>query len=452
MYKNPYKTVGGETATSLSTQMYGNASKAYLIVAANPHIYPEFAPRTLVAADYPIPPGIFVVIPPQPTPPKQKSAGAHKTDRTDIKYPRQINVSPDSINANYSEEVGLYIDGKVFKYFDDLSIDLNFDSIADTFSFTIPFDSNQIHFKRLMKPFSYKEVAVYIGGKKELTGNIVTIKTDSSDNSKKLTIDGYSKTGILNDCCPSPKTWPINVSGLTLMDIANKLCEPYGIGIVFEDETVIGAAFTGNEKIEMKADQKIVNILTPLAKMRGLVISNTRHGELLFHKTDTDFGTHRVESGKPPCYKSNATYNGQNRYSDITLTKSNASGKKGARSIVRDQELANNGVFRSIVQSADNSEPGNLRDTAISKIGRTIAESVSINIECFGWRRGDGLIWLPGQKIQFKSPDDFIFDFTEMMVRTVKFSRTNNAETTSIGLCLPEVYSGSLLTKWPWSV
>ncbi len=446
-----YLTKGGETANFLSTKFYGDSSKAKVIIEGNSSTYDSLLP-TAIKETYPLMANQYMFIPPPPLEaPKSKPAGTSKKQKVKIEdrsVPAKVDVSPDTVISGYSEEVSLFIDGKVFKYFDDVTISMSFDSIADTFSLSVPFDSKNTSFKKLMRPFSYKEVAIYIGGEKQLQGNIVSIKTSSDPSSRKLQIDGYSKTGILNDCCPSSQTKCSNVNGLDLMQIADLLCKPYGIEIIFEAD--IGAKFSNKDKIQIDPSKKIVDILTPLAKMRGLVISNTRHGELLFHKTDSDKAKIKIDSGQPPCTKSDANYNGQNRFSDITIVKKDKNG--GTKVTVPDNELKKQGVFRQVIQSADSSESGNLKNVATAKVGRTIAESVQINADFFGWRNTIGEIWAVGEKIFYKSPDDFIYDYTEVLIKNVTLNRKNNEMTSSLNMCLPECYSGLEIKVYPWDL
>jgi len=457
MYKNPYKTKGAETAKFLAEQYLGSSANAYLIIEANDDIYGSIN-KTLFKLDtFSLRSGLYITIPQSPSPVKKQKAGTSRKRRRKKTYkertikrvvPERVDVSPDSVVAGYSDEVALYIDGKVFKYFDDINISMSFDSIADTFSLSVPFDSTNTAFKKLMRPFSYKEIAIYIGGEKQLQGNIITIKTITTPEGRKLNIDGYSKTGILNDCCPSSETKCTDINGLDLSQIAQLLCDPYGIDIIFEAE--VGAKFSRSDKIQIDPSKKIVETLTVLAKMRGLVISNTTDGDLLFHKAESivdDYVT--IDSGKPPCIKSDATYNGQNRYSNITIVKK---GKSSGKITIADDELKKQGVFRSIIQQADNSEKGNLKNNALAKIGRTIAESVSISADFFGWRRTDGEIWIPGQQIFFKSPDDFIYDYTMLLVKNVTLNKKSESLTSSLTLCLPECYSGKLRTEYPWDL
>lgn len=444
--KSPRIAQPGDTASSLALIAYGDSSKAYIIVQANISLYPASLPPNVLKQNILFKPGEPIVIPSDQAVAQKPAGNNKKSNSTPIV--QDLSFTQIKLPEPKNENLKITIDGFTFIYFDDVTINMSFDSIADTFSLQVPYDSTNEDFRKLMRPFSYKELALYIGGEKMLTGNIVSLKTDNKPDARTIQIDGYAKTGILNDCCPSSGT-KMDFRDLNLMQIADVLCKPYGISVIFESSP--GAAFTSTDKIQIDRNKKIVEILTPLAKQRGFVISNTRHGELLFHKTDdTEIPTMRVETGKPPCIGSSATYNGQNRFSDITVTKAKTDKSKNESLSFRDPELAGQGIFRSVILSADSTEVGNLQTAAKAKIGRTIAESVQINADFFGWRRPDGQLWYPGQKFYYKSPDDFIYSFWEVMVRSVSYKRNNNSQTVSLNLCFPQCYNGRIMEAWPW--
>lgn len=444
--KSPRIAQPGDNALSLALLAYNDSSKSYVIVDANRSLYPANLPPNVLKDNIMFTPGLPIVIP-QDSATAQKAQGTSKKKNSQPVIPSKKFLPLNPIKPK-NEDLNLTIEGKTFIYFDDVTINMALDSIADTFSLKVPFDSTNEDFRKLMRPFSYKEVCLYIGGEKMLTGNIVSLKTDNKPDARTIQIDGYAKTGILNDCNPSAET-KMDFTNLNLMQIADRLCKPYGISIVFESDP--GAAFTNRDKIQIDRNKKIVEIINQLAKQRGFTVSNTRHGELLFHKSDdTETPTMRIESGKPPCIGSSATYNGQNRFTDITVTKAKTDKSKNESLSFRDPELAGQGIFRSVILSADSTEVGNLQTAAKAKIGRTIAESVQINADFFGWRRPDGELWYPGQNFLFKSPDDFIYNFTKVIVRSVSCKRNNNSQTVSLSLALPECFNWKIMEVYPW--
>lgn len=365
-------------------------------------------------------------------------------------FPDSIPLSPEAINAGDENEVKLLIMGREYRYWEEVSINLTYDQIANTFSFKSPFFPDNEAMRDIFRPFAYRECAVYIGGQKILTGHTNIIKPDHDDKSCTVTVEGCSRTGVLNDCVPSPGTWPLSFRGLNLMQIAKKLCEPYSIDVVFEIDP--GPAFTGREHVEIDEDKKIYDILKEFARLRGFCFSANIHGDLIFKSSEFPRATVTLEAGKFPVKKIDGTYNGQQRFSDITMVKSNSGRGSGQKITVRDDELVKNHAFRATIEKADKTEAGNLTQAANTKLGRTIAESVELNVDCVGWRRPDGELFQDGQTVSLLAPGAMIYKATDFVIRNVRLDRKGNDMTSSLSLCLPAVFNGAIPTEMPWAL
>lgn len=447
---NTYLTIGGESASSLAVKYYKDSSKSINIINANPDIYDQYRRTGIILETQILPANLNMIIPGITFPAKKQSAGTARKKKVsdDPRFPFE-NLSPDEIKAE-RDEVTMIIDGKSFRYFDDVNINLSLDTIADTFSLSCPFDSQNKVLRKLFQPRTYKECAIYIGGIKQITGHIVTIKTDTSPESAKITLDGYSRTGVLNDCIVAPDI-NLDIKNLDLLQIAQKICDPFGINVICETDQ--GAKFTGQEKIQLDKNRKCVEILNELAKLRNILISNTNQGELLLQKViQTEKATLKIDASKMPCVKSNANFNGQSSFSHFVVTKSKIQkGQRGDRRIVTDPELVKNGIFRPCISDADSVETGALNKSATSMVGKSIAKSININADFFGWRKPDGNIWMPGEKILYKSENDMIYDFTELVVKNITFNKKSDSLTSSISFVFPDYSADIISGKYPWA-
>ena len=73
---------------------------------------------------------------------------------------------------------------------------------------------------------------------------------------------------------------PFEFNGLNLQQIAETLAEPFGVDVVFEADA--GAPF---RRVKMEPTDKPLGFLVELAQQRGLVITDTVNGDLLFKST-----------------------------------------------------------------------------------------------------------------------------------------------------------------------
>jgi prophage tail gpP-like protein len=419
-----YTTKQGDTLVRISIKKYGVATKAKLISDANP----------VVRGRNEIIPGTVLNIPDVP----QSDADAQ---------PREIAVDPDTIHDGISEEVSIVIDNAPYKFWGSVEIGFNFDTLADTFTISTPWISDDLDFRELFKPYSYKSCTLYAGGVKVLTGTIVNIRTKTDAKSRTLTIDGYSKPGILNDVTVSSSSWPVAIRRLNLQQIAQNLSRPYGLNIIFEGSP--GAAFSGKDTVDIDPAQKIGNFLSGLARQRGFVMSSDKEGNLLFQKTTTEAATATILEGEYPYITSDVFYNGQNRHSSITAIKSNMGRGRGQKAVVNDPGL--DGINRPLVWRAGDTNSGNLRNAAIAQMGRQIAESNIINVSVIGWHRiQDSLLWKDNTRVIYRAEGDMIYEETEFLIRNVRLKKNQNSATSDLTLIFPEAYNGQIRQNYPW--
>jgi prophage tail gpP-like protein len=404
---------------------YGTATKTQLISQANP----------ILRGQSKIVPGTVLTIPDLP--------GAGQVQ------PREIEVDPATIRDGISEEIAIVIDNTPYKFWTNVELAFNFDTIADTFTLSTPWTPDNFDFRELFNPYKYKEITIYVGGFKVLTGNIVNIRTNNTAKSRVITIDGYSKPGILNDVTVSSSSWPVAIKRLNLQQIAENLARPFGISVDFEESP--GAAFRGKDTVEIDPTDKIGAFLTRLARQRGFVISSDAEGDLLFQKTTEDAATANIIEGEYPYITSNVMYNGQNRYSSITAITSEMGRGRGQKSVVNDPGL--DGINRPIVWRATDTNSGNLRNAAIAHMGRIIAESNLINLSVVGWHRiQDKQLWKDNTRILYQSDGDMIYEETEFLIRNVKLKKSQNSAVTDLTLIFPEAYNGQIREDYPWDL
>jgi len=363
---------------------------------------------------------------------------------------REIEVNENTIDENdNSTEVSIEIDGNPYRFWQTANIKFSFDTIADTFSISGPYNPENKNIKKLFKPYSYKEIILYIGGNKVLTGVMLTPRHENNSNSRIITIDGYSTPGILEDSTVSANSWPVEFDGLNLKEIAEKLSRPFGIKVVFDGDP--GGKFEKNDKIRISPDQKIGTFIAGLAKERGFVLSSDVNGNLLFQKTTTVPANITIAEGSYPYIRSSSQYNGQRRYSDVTALSTNFKKGAGEVSTVSDPELLKNGVSRHMVFKAGNTNSGNLKNAAIAKLGRIFAESASLQVDVIGfYPPGESQVWKDNKKIFYRGEGDQILTDTEFLIRNAELKKNQNSEETTLDLVFPESYNGEIREVFPW--
>ena len=426
----------GDTLRKIAILYYGDERKNLILRKANPEI-------TNYDLIYP---GQKIIVP---------GLADRKVKESASKFteaPEKIEVSPETIDSKTgdSNEIAILIDGEPFKLWTDASINFSFDSIGDEFSLSTPWRPDIERYRKVFKPYTYRECAIYIGGDKILTGEVVTPGTRNGKDSSILSISGYSLPGRLATVNASPTTWPLEFSGLNLFEIAADLAEPFGILVIGEGDP--GAKFSKEDKVTMEADQKIYDFLIGLARQRGFVLSSDFNGNMLIRKTTEESSGVAIRHGIYPWLGSDAAFDGNARFSDVTAISTNNKKGAGKKITITDPELKNNGIIRPLVYKASDVSSGGLGEAATARMGRDIAKSFSLGFSVAGWHNTDNVLYRDNQLIFYQSDYDMIYNETEFLIRNANLTKKSNSTETSLTLVFPECYNGKIRGGYPWDI
>ena len=422
-----YTTVNGDTFEAVARKVYGDDAQVFALVAANPGV------------DDPLPVGTVLVTPPDVTAPKTPALQA-------------VNVGPSDVTVQ--------IDGEVFYNWSDLRINRAFDNI-DTYSFTAPFEPDNLQWRETFKPFSFKLVEVFVGDDKLFTGQMVSTTPVSEPDRTTLSVSGYSLPGALQDCMPPPPNsgFQYEFNGLNVVEIAYSLGVPFGVQAIGGNGAP-GAAFS-REGIE--PTQKILPFIAALARQRNLLISSDEDGELFFQQEKATPGTFLEDAqqvgtlaatfseNEGPVNAVVPNFNPQEFYSHVTGFVPGVLIKR------EDNErtyTAQNARLRNVLRpynfiAKDTNAPE--RQTATeATIGRMYGNAVEYSLEVRTWRNAAGRLWKPGEFITLNWPQAMIYDDFTFFIRRVNFRKSADKEIVQMTLTLPGSFSGKVPEVLPW--
>jgi len=386
--------------------------------------------------------------------------------------------TPDNIDAVDQNEITILIAGTQFSTWQIAEIVRSFDTIADTFTLTGPFDPDDPVQRNLFRPFSYLPVSIYIGGEKIIEGTILNHNPQGSADAVTIRISGYSKTGVLADCTLPATSTGYESNGLNIIQIAQSLAQPYGITAVANEP--VGPAFTsdqfvdvedvnainiygttvirktekvfvGGDKVDIAPDEIIYEYLIKLARQRQLVISSNRLGQLVIQTPTINPAIDTIIGGEPPFVKSSSKYRGQNRFNSITALGINVEAGAGEPYAIIDPAIQKTGIFRSLTFKAKDTNKGNLGFAAVAQYGRQLAEAFDFKVTVNGWRRpSDNKLWEDNTILTYQNKFDMIYVPTNFLIRNVKYVRTPKSELTELTLVFPESYNGQKRANFPW--
>lgn len=121
---------------------------------------------------------------------------------------------------------------------------------------------------------------ITLNGQTVITGytNKPHTKRNATDHS--IEFNGKDKTCDLEQCCIIQQG--LSLAGLTLAQLAEKLCEPFGIPVIVE--TDIGGPFP---IANVEPGQRIFELLDHLAQLRGVLITTDGKGSLVLTEPGT---------------------------------------------------------------------------------------------------------------------------------------------------------------------
>ncbi len=348
------------------------------------------------------------------------------------------------VPADDADEVALSIDGEVFRFWQEFKLTRTIDAM-DTLSFRAPFDSDSPAYRSRFRPLSYQPLAVHVGGAVLFSGTLVNAVPALANDALTVGVSGYSRPGVLRDCTP-----PISMADRLEFDdydlrkIAELLAEPFEVEVVFDAPP--GPVF---ERVGIKPAERVLAFLIKLAQQRGLLVSSTSTGQLLFAAPSSQ-GTPvaQFEEGAAPLLSVSPFFSPQDYYSQITGIEPVLVGTTGSQVTVPNGQLPN--VHRPLTFTAPDTEPGTVRKAVEAKAGRMFAQAISYRLEVATWRDQGGSLWEPGALVSLLAPGAMIYSPYVFLIRAVEFHQTDSARTATLDLILPGAFAAELPESLPW--
>ena len=405
-----YTIVTGDTFELISRKQYGTEAEATRVRYANPGVTEPFVVGTVI------------VIPDVPAAPINK---AQKTE------------------ANNEDEVAILIEGKRFRFWSEVQITRSIDSI-DSIEFSAPFEPDNTEFKNIIKPFSFKNIEVTVGGNIFFSGTMVNINPDQSTDNRTVQVSGYSKPGVLSDCNFPASTFPNEFNKQTLKDIATTAAGVFGLNVVFSADA--GPVF---ERLYCDTHTKILAFLSDLAKQRNLIINSTPEGDLQFlQSVDSGNAVGQLTQGVSPLISITPSFSPQEYYSHITGMSPTFVGVEGSQYTVKNIHLTT--ILRPFTFDINDSLSSETESPVRAKMSRMFASAISYNIEVATWRSPNGNLWSPNTTIKIQAPGAMIYEPYEFLIKSVTFKGERSGRIASLSLVLPGAFSGRIPEGLPW--
>jgi prophage tail gpP-like protein len=343
-----------------------------------------------------------------------------------------------------ANETAITIEGKRFRYWERVRIELVFDGI-DTVEFDAPFEPDSKDFRDTFKPFSFKEMALTVDDDELFTGTIVPITPSVTPDQQMVNVGAYALPGVMEDCTQSAAGLPFEYRKQDLQQIVETVAEPFGLDVEFEIDP--GAAF---DKVRARPTEKILPWIVGLAQQRGGIISNNSAGALTCIE-ELSFGVPIaiLEEGLSPLISITPTFSPQQFYSDVTgLKPVKIRSKKSIQYTSKNLLLEN--VIRPYIFEVRDVKDADLQKAVESKIGHMFGAMVSYNVEVCTWRDNLDALWSPNTLIKITAPSAMIYEPYTFFIRSVTFTKDAENERAVLNCVLSGSFRGEIPEALPW--
>ena len=358
------------------------------------------------------------------------------------------------------EKVALYIGEVQFANWQSIEITLGLD-VVDTIALSAPFEAERKEFRAVFRPLSYQTIQTTLDGKPLFTGTLIDVLPDVSAEARTVECSGYSLPGVLDDCTPPASALPLEWRRVGLKTIAEAVCAPFGLEVDFRLDSdppftkvaldPLGQTKESQDKKAIKEEGTPWSFLTLLAQQRNAVLSSTAEGRLLIWQTQNVTPVAKLEGGAPPLVRMRPSFNPQDYFSEVTCFSPKTREKAGSK------HTASNALLTDVVRPhcfrADDSEDADAPKAAKAKLGRMCANAVGFTIEGVPtWRDPRGQLWQPNSTVSLLAPDAMVYEWTDMLIRSVTLRQEPNEETADLVVVFPEAFSGEMPSRFPWSL
>lgn len=419
-----HKVVAGDTLNKISVRYYGLPEKWPDIVKANPQLSGR---KTIYDGRPVIYPGDLLIIP----------DGSERADTKSLEPVRMDETAPS--------DLGLKGLGKFITGFTGFTL-VRSVSGTDGFSFSSVWKENSESLRNAFRPFTYPTFDVYFEDDLVFTGKAMPPTPSVQPEAQTINVQGYPLCGVLIDSCLPPSLFPAEYSGLDLKEIAETICEPFGIKVSVQGD--VGAAF---DKVDMDLSDKVWDFLTKLAEQRNMFLTNTADGNLLIYRPKIEAVSATFKQGEFPFISCVPEFDGQKMYSHITGYTKTTKDSDSEKWTYENKMLIKKGVLRCLGKQIEDATGETLEQSVKAFAGKMFAECVKYKLTVSGHRDKNGKLYRENMAVSVKAPGAEIYRETKLLADEVTLTRDDrNGKTTTFTLVLPGSRDGTLPEEFPW--
>lgn len=329
----------------------------------------------------------------------------------------------------------LKVGNKKIDFFNQVYVSLKYNTVGSVFSFSFQFDPDNPDHRDICRPCAYQPAVIEHNGEILITGVILSVRFIDSAVPNMVSISGYSKTGVLEDCQVPSSAYPLQSDNINLRQVAERILKPFGIKLIVDSS--VAKKIEGTYQNTKGGDtQTVKQYLAELAAQRHIILTHDNLGNLVMTEAkaaqasayDFDQGT--------DAYSYELAVDGQRMHSNITVNRQAALDQSGITASVVNPFV--NGFRPRVVKQ---SSPDDLNTSlAARNLLSEELQSIQLKITISSWEL-NGKIIRPNSTVTVQNPRIFLYQRSSWFVESVDYQGDQQSETATLTCVRPEVYT-----------
>lgn len=329
------------------------------------------------------------------------------------------------------DAVTVFCNGLVFEGWEDLQLVRELNAAAGDFQFQMT-----DKWEQGKEPFRIQPgdaIHIHVGKQSFFQGYCEKMRPSFSAQKRSITVSGRSKTCDLVDCDAQTTA---DYSGLTIKDIATKLCAPFGIVPVMKTDPAQTVPL-----LRVNPGDKVFSILDKAGRQIKVLFYPSYDGNLVIANQGEARSTTELKQGIN-VLSGDSTFDNTNRFSDYSVGGQNlpnlgtALGSIGPIGVAKDLGVTR---FRPLVLIAEQAMDDAKGDNRASyEADLRAAKALSVNIQVQGFFQFDGTPWEINRIVRVDC--GFLGVRRQLLITKVTFNKNGGGTTTTLELTRSDAF------------
>lgn len=340
------------------------------------------------------------------------------------------------------DDLELYVNGRAYRGWTEISLTRAMDAIAGGFSIALTerwAGGTGVAPQLTPWPILNGDACeIKLGGESILNGYIDQFRPSFGFNDHTIEIQGRDKTGDLVDCSAFHK--PDQWANLNLLQIAKILCDPFGVKV--RSEIDVGPAFPS---IKIQQGETVFAALDRLARFRKAIIGPDGAGGIAITRVGTSRAAVVLVQGVN-IKEASGVLDTSGRFSIYVVKGQNVKSKTldGEAETHAEASITDSAVtrYRPLVVVAESGATAlAVKERAIWEANVRLGRSATAKFTVAGWRqKPGGTLWMPNQLVAVDAP--WLRMKGDMLIRAVTYRRTPSEGTVAdLEVVSPQAFS-----------